>query len=232
MQEGDYKGSIDTVLLFGIVYIIFCGALVSRQFDRLQTESQLFVSGTMLFFVVVGFLYFRFATLFESQKYLLWRFVSYLLMLVSSLFFVFHSIYESANNIFLFYIMLIFVGVSYFMVLSLRLMDDDLNMNSVVRDGRFSLSGVMDFSIDYRPLKTTIPLVSLWNRMAQSPYDNKKSSALIAIIGVLFIPFIHTVVGVYLIGFIMIFMSLVATRLLIYATLDLLFYNQVKKFKN
>ncbi|MDW6002143.1 hypothetical protein [Vibrio mangrovi] len=229
MQEGDYKGSIDTVLLFGFVYIIFCGALVSRQFDRLQTESQLLVSGVMLSFVVIGFLYFRFATSSESQKYLLWRYVSYLLMLSSSLLFVFQSIYESANNSLLFYIVLVFLGASYFVSLSLRLMNDDLNINAAIKDGRFSLSGIMNFSIDYRPLKTSIPWGGSWNRMAQTPYDNKKYSTWIAIVGILCVPFIHTVVGAYLIGFIMIFMSLVATRLLIHATLDLLFYNQITR---
>lgn len=111
----------------------------------------------------------------------------------------------------------------------LSLKNTELNINSAIEYERFGLNKGIDFSVDYRPLKTSIPLVSKWNKLANSTYNSKKTSTLIAIFGVLCIPLINTVIGAYLVGFVMVFMSLVSIRLLMHSTLDLLFYREMKR---
>ncbi|MCW8108272.1 hypothetical protein OPS25_07170 [Alteromonas ponticola] len=226
MMEVSYKDSIDHVFGLSLVYMILCLGLVSRVFEPKQVHLQLIFSGAAMFIGVMCFVSFRFTTTKESYGYLVVRWLAYFAITLASFLYVYHAFYEAASSRLLFLLVAVVATASFVTSLTIRLLDNKVGLNSAIADGRFKSNGDISFKVQYRPLTVQNLLV---NSMFSRLYDNRKSAQLVGLASVLCIPFIHTILGAYIIGTLMTYMLFLAIRMLLNATYDLIFYARLKK---
>ena len=229
IHEGNFKGSIDSVVVFGVIHLIMAFWLLLPVFNDAQVFGQVLSTGVSLSVILIGFVYYRFFTKKESKHYLIWRVSSYALLLLSGLQFMFYAYYQSANNPMIFYITLgSLVGV-FILLLALRLSSEYANLKAALEDGRFDHRGNMDFSVLYRPVPLPIPGYIAWRLKKQRQYNTGSSPAgLIALALAVFTPFMESVVGAYIVGSFMVLISLAYTIMLLHSLFDLLFFTQLR----
>ncbi|MEZ8082580.1 hypothetical protein [Enterovibrio norvegicus] len=209
LQEGNYKGSVDTTLILCVIYCILTGGLLSRQFSGEQIVEQIFITLIMFSYTLVGYVYFRFFTENESIKFSVWRAIAYMIMTIFSVAYMFQAVFVSAKDEPVFYVLLL----SIITLVVIEVIIACFFSGVRVSNHRYDTPHILDFSVSQK-----IGLIG--NGDAGSVLVKRFSQFVFVLSFVVLLPFMHGVVGAYVIGVILTYMTYVAVKVFLLSISD------------